>query len=258
MTPAAVVVAGLVLARVGAFVAVMPLFGTNTPKVVRAGLTVALAAFYLGSADPRLAAGTTTVPADVDPLVYAVALTREALIGAAMGFAFGLFLLPARVAGEFVTQQIGLNVSPQAGPTGAESAGPLTHVFETVAGLVFLTADGHHVVLGVLHASFSAFPLGGRAVPEVGPMIGGLAAAYEMGLLLAAPLALCLFLLAISLALMARAAPQLNVYSIGFTLQVIVALVGGLFLAPEVVRALAVVAARTGQTVPFALGVGGG
>ena len=35
-----------------------------------------------------------------------------------MGFAFGLFLLPARVAGEFITQQVGLNVAPQTGPTG--------------------------------------------------------------------------------------------------------------------------------------------
>ena len=37
---------------------------------------------------------------------------------------------------------------------------------------------------------------------------------------------------------MARAAPQLNVYSVGFSLQVLVVLVGGLFLMPEMVRAM--------------------
>lgn len=254
MTPVAVIVAGLVLARVGAFAAVMPLAASNTPRVVRAGFAIVLTAFYLGNA----ALPPVSQTADPHPLVYAIALVREALIGSAMGLAFGLFLLPARVAGEFVTLQIGLNVSPQAGPTGTESAGPLTHVFETVAGMVFLVGDGLHVVLGILHSSFHTLPLGGNLVPQAGPMVSGLAMAYEMGLLLAAPLALCLFLLSVSLALMARAAPQLNVYSIGFTLQVVVALVGGLFLAPELVRALAVIMARTGQFAPFALeGTGG-
>lgn len=259
MQPAAVIVVGLVLARVGAFVAAMPVFASQTPRVVRAGFAMALTAFYVGPAFATATAPATPPAIDSDPLVYGIALVREALIGAAMGFAFGLFLLPARIAGEFVTQQIGLNVSPQAGPTGSESAGPITHAFETVGGLLFLISDSHHVVIGVLHASFGAFPLGGKNLPQASPMVTGLTSAYEMGLLLAAPLALCLFLLAVGLALMARAAPQLNIYSIGFTLQVIVTLVGGLFLAPEIVRALAAVIARTGsQTVPLVLGVSGG
>jgi flagellar biosynthetic protein FliR len=185
--------------------------------------------------------------------MYAVALAREALIGAAMGFAFGLFLLPARIAGEFITQQIGLNVSPQAGPTGTDAAGPITHIFETVAAMLFLIADMHHVAIAVLHATFETLPLGGITVPTAGPMLDGLASAYEMGMLLAGPLALCLFLLAITLAVMARAAPQLNVYSVGFTLQVMIVLLGGLLLLPEFVRTLHAILARTGQTVPLIL-----
>jgi flagellar biosynthetic protein FliR len=181
---------------------------------------------------------------------YSLALVREALIGASMGFAFGLFLLPARVAGEFITTQVGLNITPEQGPTGTDTAGPLTIVFETVAGLVFLLSDGHHVVLAALHASFAVFPLGGTNVPEAGSSITGLAAAYEMGLLLAAPLAACLFLLAVTLAVMARAAPQLNIYSVGFTLQVLVVLFGGLFLLPEMILTLHAIVGRVGALVP--------
>jgi flagellar biosynthetic protein FliR len=185
-----------------------------------------------------------------DSVRYALALVREGLLGAAMGFAFGLFLLPARVAGEFVTTQVGLNVAPLPGPTGDAGAGPLTTVFETVAGLVFLLADGHHVVLAALHASFAAYPLGGLNVPEAGGAVNGLAAAYEMGLLLAAPLAACLLLLAVTLAVMARAAPQLNVYSVGFSLQVLVVLFGGLFLLPEFVTTLTAIVGRVGSALP--------
>jgi flagellar biosynthetic protein FliR len=245
MTPGAAVYVGLLLARLGAFVAVMPLFGARTPRMVRIGFVLALAAFYLSTVPP----GALTQPPgamEVESLRYALALAREGLIGAGLGFAFGLFLVPARVAGEFMTTQIGLNITPEIGPTGNEAAGPLTTTLETIAGLVFLLADGHHIVLAVLHASFAQFPLGGMNTPQVGPMINGLASAYEMGLLLAAPLAACLFLLSITMAVMARAAPQLNIYSVGFTLQVLVVLFGGLFLLPEMVRTMYAIVGQLG------------
>jgi flagellar biosynthetic protein FliR len=250
MTPALAVYVGLLLARIGAFVAVMPPFAARTPRTVRAAFTLALTAFYLTTAAPHWDIEFARYAADVHPLRYALALIREALLGASMGFAFALFLLPARIAGEFVTVQIGLNAAQAASPTGGEGGGPITVTFETVAGLLFLTADGHHLVLYALHASFSALPLGGTTLPEANSMIDGLRSSYEMGVLLAGPLALCLFLLSVSLAIMTRAAPQLNVYSIGFTLQVIVVLIGTLFLLPEIVRALAAVIGHTGQALP--------
>lgn len=250
MTPALAVYAGLLLARLGAFVAVMPLFGARAPRPVKAGFVVALAAFYLASAPPPANLAAPGEAFEVDSLRYGLALAREALVGAAMGFAFGLFLLPARIAGEFITTQVGLNIAPLPGPTGEAGAGPLTTIFETVAGFVFLVSDGHHVVLAALHASFAAYPLGGTNVPQANGAINGLATAYEMGLLLAAPLAACLFLLAVTLAVMARAAPQLNIYSVGFTLQVFVVLFGGLFLLPEFVLTLQAIVARLGGMMP--------
>jgi flagellar biosynthetic protein FliR len=250
VTPALVVYGGLLLARLGAFVAVMPLFGARTPRMVRVGFVVALAAFYLSAAPPQ-AAVAPPGEMEIESLRYGLALARETLLGAAMGFVFGLFLLPARVAGEFMTTQIGLNTTPQAGPTGDTAAGALTTILETVSGLVFLIADGHHVVLAVLHASFATFPLGGTNIPQAGTMINGLASAYEMGLLLAAPLAACLFLLAITMAVMARAAPQLNIYSVGFTLQVFVVLFGGLFLIPELVMTMYGIVGQVSAMLPL-------
>jgi flagellar biosynthetic protein FliR len=249
VTPLAVYL-GLILARVGAFAAVAPPFAGRAPRTVRAGLALALTGFYLSAVGP----GWDPAAAALSQFDYAVALVREALLGLAMGFAFNLFLLPARVAGEFITQQIGLNVSPQLGPTGADSAGAITNLFETAGALLFLISDLHHVALAALHGSFGLFPLGGTALPRSGPMVDGLAVAYETGLLLAGPLALSLFLLAVTLAVMARAAPQLNVYSVGFTLQVLVVMVAGLFLLPELLGAIHAGLARTGANLPHLLG----
>jgi len=254
VTPVLVVYVGLVLARVGTFIAVLPPFAGRTPRTVRAAVAIALTSFYVGVAAPSWDATLAAHSIDIHPVVYAVALLREAVLGAAMGFAFGLFILPARAAGEFITQQIGLAGTPQVGPSGEVSAGPLSTTFETIAMLVFLVVDGHHVLLGALHASFAKFPLGGSAIPQVEPLISGLQSAHEMGLLLAGPLSLCLFLLAVMLAISARAVPQLNVYSIGFTLQVILGLVGGLFLLPDFITSLIAVFDRSSGTLSRVMG----
>lgn len=254
MTSALVIYLGLIIARVGAFVGIMPLFGARSPRLVRLGLALALVAFYVGTVSPAWSPQLTRQVVDVHPLVLAFAVAREILIGLAMGVAFGMFLLPARVAGEFITHQIGLNITPESSATSTESGSVISNVFEIVFGLVFLVADGHHIVLGVLHASFFSLPLGGSTIPQAGSLVGGLSSAYEMGLVLAGPLTLCLMLLAVTLAIMARSAPQLSVYSIGFTLQILVLLIGGAFLIPEFVLTTHAIIDRTGAAISAVFG----
>ena len=60
----------------------------------------------------------------------------------------------------------------------------------------------------------------------------------EGGVLLAAPVALCLFLTTLVLALLTRAAPQLNLYSVGFPMRVFVSLVAMLLLMPQIVSGM--------------------
>ncbi len=87
---------GLLLARIGAFVAVMPLVSARAPRSVRAGMVLVFAAFYVGPASADLVAAPPGSVREVDPIGYGLILARESLIGAAMGFAFGLFLPPGR------------------------------------------------------------------------------------------------------------------------------------------------------------------
>lgn len=237
---------GLILTRIGTFVAVMPLFADRAPRLVRAGLAVALAVFYFTAVGPRWDAAAST--AKGTSLMFFLALGREALIGAAMGFAFSMFLLPAQIAGSFVSQQIGLALGPQA--AGSSSPGSIGVAFEIIASLIFLELDGHHVVLAVLHASFAKFALGGTLMPQpVQPMLDGLARAHELGVLLGSPVALCLLMLTLTLAFMARVAPQLSINSIGFTLQAIVALVSVSFLVPEIVHVMVSMFGPTTESV---------
>jgi flagellar biosynthetic protein FliR len=238
----------LILARVSFFVMLMPLVGgPQTPQLVKIGLSMTLAAlwsaplFEQGFTLPLASHGTVPV------LAWCLALTREAGVGAALGFLFSLFLVPVRVAGEFLTQEIGLSFGSQVSGSGDGTASTPAAILEAFATLLLLGLDLHHVFLGALHASFARLPIGaGFALPDC-DVVAAASAAEEWGLLLAAPAALCLFLTSVILALLTRAAPQLNLYTVGFPLRMIVGLGALLLLLPTILTGLLQVLNRFGD-----------
>jgi flagellar biosynthetic protein FliR len=236
----------LVLARVGTFVGLMPLFsGRGTPRIVRVGLAMSLAVFWLSTLVPPPELMPLRATGDIPWVLFGVAMVREAILGAMVALLFSLFFAPVRIAGEFITQQIGLSQSVVLGPTADTSAGPFTLILETLAGFIFLELNGHHVVLAVLHSTFAKYPLGGLYMPvPTGSLVEAVTVAENYGVLLAGPLALAMFLVTITLAILARVAPQLNIYSIGFTLQALVGVVGAFLLIPDIVRLIALVMGR--------------
>jgi flagellar biosynthetic protein FliR len=245
----------LVLARVGTGVMMFPLFGgRGTPRIIRIGWTLSLAAFWFGALDASPDPKVLEKLGGVSWVVCALAMLREAALGAVVGFLFNLFTVPARVAGEFITSEMGVSLAAVQGPAGDRPAGSITLIFETLNGLVLLGLDLHHIFLAALHASFARHPLGGlpEAIPPA-PLLAGAARAEELGLLMGGPIALCLFLLIVALALMTRAAPQLNIYSVGFSLQTAVGILAALFLRPELLSAMTASLAQMSQLLQSAL-----
>src|SRR5262245_61263501 len=101
----------LVLARVGAFVAVLPLLGGGAvPRLVKLGLTVALGCSWFGTLFAKLPPEGLSASLQSSWPALGVAAGREMLLGALLGYAFGLFLLPARAAGEVLSQETGLSL----------------------------------------------------------------------------------------------------------------------------------------------------
>lgn len=241
MTVLVAVYLSLVLARVAAFVAMLPLLGgTSLPRTVKAGLTLALTALWGLSHWEQMPSCAWLAGEGVVPwLGFGLAVGREVLLGAIVGYAFSLFLLPARVAGNYLAQEMGLSFGNMVNATGDGSSTPVTVIFEMLAAALFLGLDGHHVFFGVMHGLFQAYPVGGPlpAVP-VGSLLSGTVVVEEWGLMLAAPAALCLFLTTVALLVMARAASQLNLYTVGFPLRLGVGLAACLILMPQIIAGL--------------------
>jgi flagellar biosynthesis protein FliR len=230
-----VLIVSLLLARVATFVSVLPAFGgPGLPKVVKLGLAVALTIFWLGSWQTLLSEDFLARPLTITWIGYLVLLGREILLGGVMGFALGLFLVPAQIAGDYIGQEMGLTLGGISDPTYQVSGTAMGQIFEMLGTLIFLGLDGHHVFLVVLQVTLTRWPIGGSTLDlPLAHLANGATTAQEYGLLLAAPVGLCLLLTSIILALMARAAPQMNLISVGFGLRVGVGLVTAFLFLPS-------------------------
>jgi flagellar biosynthesis protein FliR len=224
----------LTLARVATFIHVLPLIGgTNVPRLVKVGFSLALTVLLFSNET-----STQAVSGATSWFGFGLAMGREMILGGMLGFVMSLFLVPAHIAAEFITQEAGLSFASVLTATGDGSATSLTTFFEMLASLVFFSLDLHHVFLLVLQETLEHMPIGrGFELPRW-DFVTAAAAAEEGGLLLAAPVALCLFLTTLVLALLTRAAPQLNIYSVGFPVRVIVALVALVLLLPQLISGM--------------------
>jgi flagellar biosynthetic protein FliR len=236
---------GLILARVTAFVATIPYLGGRfVPRLVKAGTALALTCFWFvesGATSLKVAMAMNEQPW----LAFSLAVACEAIIGCALGYVFGLFLVPFRVAGEYLSQEMGLTMGAITDPSRPQMSTVMGEMFEVLGVVLFFSQNVHHVFLAALDGSFSRQPIGSSLLNvPVGLQMKAMSASTEWGLLLVAPIACCLFITSLILGVMARVAPQLNLMSVGFSLRIIVGLVATSVLWPDIAPQMSIVLQR--------------
>lgn len=227
----------LILARTATFIVMLPLLGgRQLPRTVKIGLSVALAGLWFSTFGLAPAEEVLTLATRHSFLAYAVAICREVVFGAMLGYAFSLFLLPAQIAGAYVSQEMGLTLATVADPMSSGATNVVSQLFESLAVLLFFALDGHHVLLTALHVTFARRPIGTPLeLASVDSLARGVAEAHEWGLLIVAPAAICLFITVVVLALLMKVAPQMNLFTVGLTVRLIVGLAASLAFLPEMV-----------------------
>lgn len=209
------------LARILAFIASAPLWSTTgaprqTRLILGIAITVALA--------PSLPAMPEVAPASLGGLWI---MFQQMLIGIGMGFAARIVFAAFDLAGEFIGFQMGLGFATFYDPLSASQTPVIAEFVNLVALLLLLSMNGHLLYFATLAQSFTAIPV--SPVPlghgswlnlvELGGKI------FSAGLLLALPIVVALMITNIALAVLTRAAPQLNIFALGFPLT----LIGGFF-----------------------------
>jgi flagellar biosynthetic protein FliR len=169
-------------------------------------------------------------------LAIGMYVAREAVIGTLLGYGFGLFLLPARIAGSYIAQEMGLSIATLTDPSSGESSTVVGELFFVLSMLVFLISDSHLLLLRSLFRSFQTFPVaGGFETRQLILVSKGLSDALGWGIQVAAPVAAILLLTTVVLATMMKAVPQFNLFTFGSALRVAGGLLSLFIFVPETV-----------------------
>lgn len=216
----------LVLTRVSGFVAIMPVFGGRAlPRLVKVSLALALSLVWYTSLHDTILGGLRHEPNNYSAAVLAWDAMRELLIGLMLAFGMSLFIEPAKIAGAYIGQELGLTLATVNDPTTRAPVNVFSQLFEAFAVLMFLSLDMHHLLIAAVQLSFSQLPVGTGTINVPFPWIAGrVQATHEQGLMIAAPIGIGLFLIVIAMALLSKVAPQMNVFAVGVSLRLIVGL----------------------------------
>jgi flagellar biosynthesis protein FliR len=212
----------LIFVRVTSFFLMMPLFSYRTiPTNHKVGI-----GFFL----TWIIYYTLDVPVFEIDLSYYLLIIKEAFVGIIIGFIAYLMLSAIQVAGGLIDFQMGFAIANVMDPqTGAQS--PLMgQYFYTIALLLLLTIDGHHLMIDGIYHSYqfisldqAKLPYGDTQVIEF--VLRTFSQMFMLAFQMAVPVVGSLFLVDVALGIMARTVPQLNIFVVGVPIKIAVGLI---------------------------------
>ncbi len=149
-------------------------------------------------------------------------IAEQIIFGALLGFSLQLFFQAFVVAGQIVAVQMGMGFASMVDPINGVSSAVIGQFFTMLVTLMFLAMNGHLVVFEVLIESFTTFPVGsGLSTTDLWVIAGKLGWVLGAALMLVLPAITALLVVNVAFGIMTRAAPQLNIFSIGFPLTLV-------------------------------------
>lgn len=200
--------------RVGAFLLTAPMFSDIFIPVrlrVLLGVGLTLAVLPAVGDVPRL-----------DPLSPTTVLIggQQVLIGAAIGLLVGMAFQAVAFAGEALSVTMGLGFATMISPQTGVSSPVISQFLLIVAMLLFLAVGGHLVLIELLAESFRMVPIATVGLSSQGlhALVAWAEEMFAGGLLLALPAIVVLLVVNLVIGVMTRAAPQMNIFSVGLPL----------------------------------------
>jgi flagellar biosynthetic protein FliR len=206
--------------RVAALLMVMPIVGTQlVPTRIRLYFALGICVVLVPNLPPMPQVDALSLPAFM-------LIAQEILVGVMLGFVLQLFFHAFVIAGQILATQMGLGFASMVDPANGISVAVIGQFFTMLVTLLFLAMNGHLVVFEVLAESFVTLPVGsGLQVDHYWQLANKLGWVLGAGLLLVLPAITALLVVNIAFGVMTRAAPQLNIFSIGFPLTLVLGLV---------------------------------
>lgn len=198
--------------RIGAMLMVAPVFGARmVPKRLRLGLGLALAVMVA----PLLPA--MPVVDALSPQGVLIEL-NQLVIGLAMGFVLQLVFGALVTAGQTVAMSMGLGFASLVDPQNGIQVPVVSQFYLITSTLLFLVFNGHLLLIQMVVDSFHTLPVGTTGLPReaIYDLVTWATQMFSGALMVALPAVTSIMLVNMALGVMTRAAPQMNIFSVGF------------------------------------------
>ena len=149
-------------------------------------------------------------------------ILNESVYGFALGLIAVLIFSVVKIGARIIERQMGLALAGTLDPVSGETAEPFSILIEMLFILLFLAANGHHMLLLIISKSYETFPAG--HIPELPFLVEGVVKAGSTmliaGLRLAGPMLAAFLLLLVVLGVFARIMPEMDILFISMPLRV--------------------------------------
>lgn len=216
--------------RIAAFVGTAPILGESAvPLYIKVALSaiLTLALAPLVGDIPTIALGSFGAIA---------VMLEQILIGMALGlvmrFIFGAIIM----AGELIGLQMGLSFASFFDPASGGNTSVMARTLNVLTILVFISVNGHLVMISGLGHTFEMLPIGGAKIDinGIGVLIEFSVTLFTVAIALALPMIIALLTINLAMGILNRTAQQLSVFSVGFPITLTVSLVLLMIFLPQI------------------------
>ncbi|MBU8921014.1 MAG: flagellar biosynthetic protein FliR [Bacteroidales bacterium] len=226
----------LILVRVATIIFVMPVFGAKfLPSQWKIGFAVILAVLLSMVIHPleqnaRLATAGGLM----------LGVGSEVMIGLVLGLTTGFIFYSVMLWGQLIGAQMGLGLANIVDPTAGGDISVVSQFYYMFAIVIFLSIDGHHMLINGMLDSYDYFPAGAMTFPfkSLRSFIELSGSIFTVAVQLAASMIVLLLLVSTILGVIARTVPQMNIFIVGFPLKLFVGLLGLVLSVPYITKAL--------------------
>jgi len=225
--------------RAASFIFTAPIIGSrNVPAMVKAGLSLAIA-IVVYPVIPHQQLGQ--VPPNLP--VFAMVVIREVIIGMAIGYGARLVFDGVQFGAQYVAFMMGLGIANVLDPQSEAQIPIIAQMEGVIAFILFISIGGHLWFISAFHDSYAILPTGGFKLVSgtwvlyIVKMVGRL---FVIAMKVNAPIWAALLFTQVCMGIMARMIPQINIFIVGFPLQIAV----GFFVLAFSLNVLATVLER--------------
>lgn len=210
----------LIFVRISMIVAIAPMFSnTNIPVRVKAGIAFFLSLIVMNLVD------YSAVSYD-GMLGYSTLLAKEAITGLLIGLGSGFCLYILNFSGNLVDMEIGFAMAMEMDPTTQVQTTVTSTIFTAMFMLMFVASDMHYFLIDTMFDSYELIPIGGsRVTPFLQQIfLDYMVDYFVIGFRIILPIFCCTLVVNVVLGILAKVAPQMNMFVVGMQLKIFVGL----------------------------------